>query len=218
MTWRGAGIGCYRYGSRVLWTVDDDLAGSRADRFADRVGFYFRCGEPSLLVDLRQAGLIDSAGAAALARLCAAHPGLRVIGRPAAWEDCPVAVRRRLLGLGAATDLETALAAGPAAGEMPERRRNPRIPLQLPVELFFEGGSAAASLQDISRGGVRLRLCDGAASALCDGGAFDLLGLAEDPLGREFFGAAPVPVRAASVGVPVGAAVGARFTDSPPPV
>lgn len=218
MTWRGAGIGSYRYGSRVLWTVDDDLAGSRADRFADRVEFYFRSGGPSLLVDLRQAGLIDSSGSAALTRLCAAHPGLRVVGRPAGWEDCPLEVRRRLLGLAAATDLESALAAAPAAGDVPERRRNQRIPLQLPVEVFFAGGSAAAALQDISRGGVRLRTSGRAAAALCDGGTFDILGVTEDPLGREFFGAAPVPVRAVSVCAPAGAAIGARFTDCPPPV
>lgn len=218
MTWRGAGIGCFRYGSRVLWTVEDDLAGSRADRFADRVDLYFRAGESSLLLDLRQVGQIDSAGAAVLARLCSAHSGLLLIGRPAALEDCPVEVRRRLLALIDAADLATVLSAGPATGAVPERRRSPRIPLQLPVELFFAGGSAAASLEDISRGGVRLRTCGVAATALHEGGTFDILGLAGDPLGREFCGAASVKVRAANVRGSVDATVGACFTDSPPPV
>ena len=218
MTWRGAGIGSYRYGSRVLWTVDGDLAGRRAARFAGRVELFFRTGETSLLVDLRRAGHIDSAGAAALGRLCASHPGLRVIGRPPAWEDFPLAIRSLLLELPATPDIESALAPRLPAGDSPERRRHPRIPLQLPVELFFAGGCAPAALQDISRGGVRLRVPGVWSSALGDGGAFDILGLAEDPLGREFVGAAPLPVRAAVVCCPPGPVVGARFSDSPPPI
>jgi hypothetical protein len=202
----------------VLWTVDGDLAGSRADRFAGRVELFFQAGETLLLVDLRQVGMIDSAGAAALGRLYAAHPGLLLLGRPPAWEDFPVGVRLLLHRVVAAADLESVLAAGPTTGTAPERRRCPRIPLQLPVELFLAGGSAAAALQDISRGGVRLRICGLPAAALHDDEAFDILGLAEDPLGREIVGAAPVTVRAASVRGSVDATVGARFTDSPPPV
>lgn len=217
MTWRGAGIGCYRYGACALWTVSGDLAGSRAARFACRVELFFRTGETSLLVDVRQAGLIDSAGAAALARLCAANPGLRVVGRPAAWDDFPVAVRQLLLEVPATADLESALAPRPAVGKS-ERRCHPRIPLQLPVELLLAGECSPAALQNISRGGVRLFLCALPGAGLHDGQAFDILGLGEDPLGREFVGAAPVPVRAAGECGPVAATVGARFADSPPPV
>jgi hypothetical protein len=222
VTWRGSGIGSYRYGSCVLWTLENDLAGSGAGRFADRVDLFFRAGESSLLVDLRQAGLVDSLGAAALARCRGAHAGMRVVGRPPTWDDLPIAVRRTLLGLDAAPDLETALAASAsrAASATAERRRHPRIPLQLPVELFFDGKLAPAALSDISRGGVNLSLIPGSClAALQAGEGFDILGLAADPLGREItarFAAEPVPV--AAVRTATATALGARFTDSHPPV
>ena len=75
MTWRASGIGSYRYGTCALWTVDGDLAGSGARRFADRVQLFFRAGESSLLVDLRPARLVDDLGAAALARCRDTYPG-----------------------------------------------------------------------------------------------------------------------------------------------
>ncbi len=219
MTWRAAGVGSYRYGSCALWTVDGDLAGSGARRFAERVQLFFRAGETGLLVDLRQARLVDDIGAAALARCRDDHPGFRVIGYPATWIDLVPAVRRSLLGLAAFPDLEAGLA---AAAPWPERttgeqRRHPRIPLQLPVELFFAGKSAAASLRDVSRGGVRLSLVpERFLAALPEGGSFDILGLADDPLGREIAAAGPIPVALVRAADP--AALGARFFGSPPPV
>ena len=219
MTWRATGVGSYRYGSCALWTVDGDLAGSGARRFADRVRLFFRAGETCLLVDLRRAGLVDSLGAAALTRCRDDHPGFRVIGHPAAWIDLVPAVRRALLGLDAISDLEAGLAAAATRPERAtaEQRRHPRIPLQLPVELFFAGKSAAASLRDVSRGGVRLALVpEWFLGSLPDGGRFDLLGLAADPLGREIAAAGSSPVtlvRNASA-----AALGASFSGSPPPV
>jgi hypothetical protein len=224
VTWSGTGIGSYRYGSSVLWTLDSDLAGSGAGRFVDRVDLFFRAGELSLILDLRQAGLVDSLGAAALARCRDSHAGLRVVGRPPTWDDLPLAVRRTLLALNAAPDLETALAAAAArAASVPvlaERRRHPRIPLQLPVELFFAGRRAPAALSDISRGGVNLSLIPASClAALQAVDAFDILGLTEDPLAREItarFAAEPVPV--AAVRAAAAAALGARFADSHPPV
>jgi hypothetical protein len=222
VTWSGTGIGSYRYGTSALWTVDSDLAGSGAGRFADRVDLFFRAGETSLIVDLRQAGLVDSLGAAALARCRNAHAAMRVVGRPPTWDDLPFPVRRALLALDAAPDLETALASFSTrtAPSITERRHHPRIPLQLPVELFFAGKRASAALSDISRGGVNLSLIPGGwLAALQSGEGFDILGLEADPLAREItarFVAEPVPlvaVRAAAA-----SALGARFSDSPPPV
>ena len=222
MTWSGTGIGSYRYGTCALWTLDSDLSGSGAGRFADRVDLFFRAGETSLIVDLRQTGLVDSLGAAALARCRDTHAGVRVVGRPPTWGDLPLAVRRTLLALDAAPDLETALTSFSTRAALApvERRRHPRIPLQLPVELFFAGKRAPAALSDISRGGVNLGLIPGGClAALQAGEGFDILGLAEDPLAREMtvrFAAEPVPV--VSVRAAASAAIGARFTDSPPPV
>lgn len=219
MTWRATGVNSYRYGSCALWTLDGDLAGSGARRFSDRVQLFFRAGETRLLVDLRQARLVDNVGAAALCRCRDTHPGFRVIGHPAAWIDLVPAVRRTLLGLDAFPDLEAGLAAvspRPALATE-EQRRHPRIPLQLPVELFFAGKRAAASLRDISRGGVHLALVpEWCLAALWEGKSFGLLGLAEDPLGREIAAAGPVPV--ALVRAARAATLGARFCGSPPPV
>jgi hypothetical protein len=219
VTWRTTGVGSYRYGSCALWTVDGDLAGSGARRFADRVQLFFRAGEPRLLVDLRQAGLVDDLGAAALTSCRDTYPGFRVIGHPATWIDLVPAVRRSLSGLDAIPDLETALGAAAPRPERTagEKRRYRRIPLQLPVELFFAGRRASASLRDVSRGGVHLSLVpEWFLASLTEGESFDLLGLDEDPLGREIAAAGPVPValvRAASA-----AALAARFFGSPPPV
>ena len=219
MTWRAAGVGSYRYGSCALWTVDGDLAGSGARRFADRVQLFFRAGETRLLVDLRQAGIVDDVGAAALARCRDNHPGFRVVGHPATWIDLVPAVRRSLLGLDAIPDLETGLAAAaPRPGRTTgEQRRHPRIPLQLPVELYFAGKRASAALRDVSRGGVHLSLVpEWFLASLPAGGSFDLLGLEEDPLGREIAAVGPIPV--ALVRTANAAALGARFLGNPPPV
>jgi hypothetical protein len=142
-----------------------------------------------------------------------------VVGHPATWIDLVPAVRRSLLGLAAIPDIEAGLA---AAATRPvrtsgEQRRHPRIPLQLPVELFSAGNRAAAALRDVGRGGVRLSLVPAwFLAALPEEGRFYLLGLAEDPLGREIAAAGPIPValvRAANTATP-----GARFSGSPPPV
>ena len=219
MTWRDTGVGSYRYGSCALWTVDGDLAGSAARRFADRAQLFFRGGETCLLVDLRRARLVDDLGAAALARCSDNYPGFRVIGHPATWIDLVPAVRRSLLGLAAIPDLEAGLTAAAPRPEWTtgEQRRHPRIPLQLPVELFFAGKRASASLRDVSRGGVHLSLVpEWFLASLPDGESFDLLGLEEDPLGREIAAAGPIPV--ALVRATNAAALGARFFGSPPPV
>jgi len=198
MTWRTTGVGSYCYGSSALWTVNGDLAGSGARRFAERVQLFFRAGEASLLVDLTQARLVDDLGAAALTHCRNDYPGFRVIGYPATWIDLVPAVRRSLLQLAALPDLEAGLVAAAPRSEptIGEQRRHPRIPLQLPVELFFAGKSAAASLPEGER--------------------FDLHGLAEDPLGREIAAAGPTPV--ALVRSANAATLGARFFGPPPPV
>jgi len=219
VTWRATGVGSYRYGSCALWTVDGDLAGSGARRFADRVQLFFRAGETGLLVDLRQARLVDDVGAAALTRCRDGYPGFRVIGHPASWIDLVPAVRRSLLGLDALPGLEAGLA---AVAPRPARttgvqRRHPRFPLQLPVELFFAGKRASASLRDVSRGGAHLSLVpEWFLASLMEGECFDLLGLEEDPLGREIAAAGPVPV--ALVRAANATALAVRFFGSPPPV
>jgi hypothetical protein len=162
---------------------------------------------------------VDDLGAAALARCRDTYPGFRVIGHPATWIDLVPAVRRSLLGLDAIPDLEAALAAAAPRPERTagEKRRFPRIPLQLPVELFCAGKRASASLRDVSRGGVHLSLVpEWFLASLMEGESFDLLGLEEDPLGREIAAAGPVPV--ALVRAATGAALAARFCGNPPPV
>jgi hypothetical protein len=199
--------------------VDGDLVGSGARQFVNRVQMFFRAGETSLLVDLRQARLIDEVGAAALARCRDNHPGFRVIGHPATWIDLVPAVRRRLLALDATPDLEAGLtdAAPPDGRATGEQRRHPRIPLQLPVELFYAGTRASASILDLSRGGVGLSLVpEWFLSSLPAGKSFELFGLEEDPLGREIAAAGPIPV--SLVRASQTAALGARFCGSPPPV
>jgi hypothetical protein len=220
----GGDIGRCRYGLNALWTLRGDLAGSLARRFAERVGLFFRGESASLLVDLRGAGMIDSAGASRLEELHGRHAGFLVVGRPASWTDLPLGVRRTLSALRPAPDLETALAAlaAPATGRA-ERRSHPRIPLQFPVEVLCAGRLAPASLRDISRGGLHLELLPegwlGEARKAGAATTLGIVGLDADPLARELtarFGRGPVlavPVRALPGGV-----LGARFTGSPTPV
>ena len=220
MTWGGTGICRHRYGSCELWTLDDDLAGSGARRFADLVDLFFRSGDTSLVVDVRLVGLVDSIGADALTRCRDAHPGLRVVGRPASWDSLTVAVRRSLMGLGPQRDLESAFAAALRSPAADEQRRHPRIPLQLPVDLLVGGRRTTAALLDISRGGVHLsHVHEQCLAALQAGGGFSILGLAANPLGRELTGVCGVePVPAAPVRAAAPADFGASFFGSPPPV
>jgi hypothetical protein len=220
VTWRCTGIGRYRYGSCALWTLHDDLAGGVARHFADQVDLFFGSGETALAVDLRRVGLVDSLGAAALTLCHDTHPGLRLVGRPAGWHDLTAPVRRSLLGLDALPDLEAALGSAPIPPPTAEQRRHPRFLLQLPVELLAGGKRAPAALRDISRGGVRLaQVHERCHAALRAGGSFGILGLMEDPLGREIAGgftAEPVP--AAPVRAAAAAGFGASFFAPPPPV
>ena len=144
-----------------------------------------------------------------------------MVGRPRSFDDFPRAVRRTLLGLGAAPDLETALGA-PAAGRdhAAERRSSPRIGLRLPVALCARGRTAPATLRDISRGGMQLSLVP--EGWFADDGAdrgFGILGVTDDPLGRELFvrGGA-LPLAAFALRAPGDGTVAARFADGPPPV
>ena len=222
MTWRTAGIESCRYGSSALWILHQGLSGSEARRFAERMDLFFRAGETSLVLDLRQAGLIDTAGADVLMRGRGAHPGLRTVGQPRSWPDLPAAVRGALAGLEPAPDLETALLdlAPPARSAGDERRRHPRIGVRLPVSIFSSGRTDPAELRDISRSGVGLALLPGGWMEGDDlERAFSIFGIAADPLGRELctgFGSGPVS--AVAVRTQAADALGARFTDSPPPV
>lgn len=222
--WKVAGIGRFRYGSSALWTVHGDLTGSSARRFAGTVDLFFRSGETSLLVDLREASLVDSAGATALARCRGAYPGFQVVGRPAIWIDLPPVVRRTLVKLEPEPDLETALTAAtaPDRSDWPQQRRHARIPLQLPVELFRAGRMTTASLRDIGRGGVGLALLpkDWLQALLEDGAepTFGILGIEADPLGREIIARLPPgPVSVVPVYEFAGSGLGARYSDNPPP-
>ena len=224
-SWCGDWVGRCRYGPHALWTIRGDLAGSLARRFADRVGLFFRSEAAALLVDLRAAGMIDSAGAARLRGLRERHPGFAVVGRPASWVDLPLGVRRTLSALHPAPDLETALASlgTTPEGGYAEKRSHPRIPLQIPVEVLCAGRLAPASLRDISRGGLHLELLPegwlGEARKAGAATTLGIVGLDADPLAREItarFGRGPVlavPVRALPGGV-----LGARFAGSPTPV
>lgn len=214
-----------RYGASALWSFRGDLVGGTARWLEECVALFFRSEAAPLLLDIRDAGLIDSAGAAALDACNGSHAAFRLVGPPASWLDLPVTVRVALRGLRSEPDLETALAASATSTRegAAEQRRHPRIPLQLPVEVFCAGRTAQASLRDISRGGLRLSsLPEGWIGDLRRAGvktAFDILGIADDPLGREltagFGGGAmtAVPVCAQPGGV-----IGARFPDARPPV
>jgi len=225
VSWTGDNVGRCRYGSSALWTLRGDLTGSLARSFAERVALFFRSEASALLVDLRGAGLIDSAGASRLNGLRERHPGFRIVGRPATWADLPLIVRRAILALQPAPDLETALAAGAAPPEQryAEMRSYPRIPLQVPVEVLCAGRVAPASLRNISRGGLCLgHLPEGWLGEARKAGAattLGILGLAADPLAREMtarFGRGPV--MAVPVSALPGGVLGARFTGSPAPV
>jgi hypothetical protein len=224
VTWGTAGITRCRYGSSSLWVLHHELAGSGARRFAERVDLFFRAGEASLVLDLREAGLIDSAGADALTRGHEAHPGFRTVGRPRSWPDLPLGVRGALASLDPAPDLATALLglAPLTRGTGDERRHHPRIGMHLPVAVLSAGRTAPAELRDISRSGVSLALLpegwlelEGDSPEM----ALDIFGITADPLGRELcalFGTDPVAalaVRTAAAGE-----LGARFTESSPPV
>ena len=220
-----AGIGSFRYGASTVWSVEGDLAGSRARRFAAKVALFFRREATALLVDLRGAGLIDSAGAAALSAWRPSALPFGVVGRPACWADLPAPVRFSVEALAPAPDLETALApaASLARRDGDEQRRHPRIPLQIPVEVVCAGSWAQGALRDISRGGVRLAdLPEGWLGGLRRSGAamrLDLLGLDVDPLARELTaGLCRRPLAAVPVCALPGGILGARFTDSRPPV
>jgi hypothetical protein len=213
----------HRYGATELWSVADDVAGSAARRLGDRVDLFFRDGDGGLLLDLRGARRVDSAGARAIARCRRDHPGFRTVGRPASWADLPLGVRVRLQELDPAQDLEGVL--GPAAARtgLGEHRRHARIPLQLPVEIALAGATTLVALRDVSRGGVRLGLvpADWVEEIRRAGPAFSLgiLGLDADPLARELAGAhAPGPVPAVPVHLRADGAVGARFPEAGPPV
>ena len=219
MTWRSAEIESCRYGSSALWILRDELAGSGARRLAKRADLFFRSGETSLLLDLRQTGPIDSAGAGVLRACREAHSGFHTVGRPRSWAELPVGVRRTLLMLDPAPDIETALAP-PRDAVADERRRHPRIGLQLPVELFTGGRAIQVTLKDLSRGGALLAMVpDDWFDGEVAGRTFGIFGLAEDPFGREICaGRSSVVMSAVAVRAPAAGQIGARFTDSPPPI
>lgn len=224
LSWTAAGIGRCRYGSTALWSLSGDLVGGFARRFAQQVALFFRSEAAPLLADLRGVDLVDSAGAEALAGCAAEHAGFVTIGRPAAWGELPLTVRRALDGLPSQPDIETVLAAEhPVAAGFERRRRYPRLPLQIPVEVLCAGRSAQGALRDISRGGLGLaHLPEGWLGELRRAGnatVLGILGLDADPLCRELtsgFPPGPIPV------VPVcalpGGILGARFSASRPPV
>ncbi|HWR97179.1 MAG TPA: PilZ domain-containing protein [Candidatus Methanoperedens sp.] len=224
-SWAGEEIGRCRYGSTALWTLRGNLAGSQARRFAQRADLFFRGESAALVVDLRGAGMIDSAGASRLLGLRERHPGFAVVGRPSSWVDLPYPVRRAVSALRPAPDLQTALSAftAPPNQGYAEKRMHMRIPLQIPVEVLCAGRLAPASLRDISRGGLHLALLPegwlGEARKTGAATTLGIVGLETDPLARELtarFGRGPVlamPVRALPGGV-----LGVRFTGSPTPV
>lgn len=219
------GMGRCRYGANALWTLHGDVSGSYARRFAQRVDLFFRAESANLLVDLRGAEMIDSVGASALAGLRGRHAGFSVVGRPSSWVDLPPVVREVLRGLRPSPDLETALAAvspRPSA-EYREKRRHPRIPLQLPVEVYCAGSIAPASVRELSRGGLRLALLPegwlGGLRKTANTTTLSIFGLEADPLGREIAaGSDAGPVTAIPVSALPGGILGARFAEAHPPV
>jgi hypothetical protein len=214
----------YRYGAASLWAIRGHLCGSAARRIEQLVDLFFRGDAGDLIIDLREAGFIDSAGARALTRCRGEHPDVRLVGFPPAWDDLSLDVRVALLRLDPAHDLaEALLRSFDVPRGTPELRRHARIPVQIPVELCCAGNSAMVSLSDISRGGVRfagvpegllpaLRLADPLVPC-------EILGLEADPLGSELTGR---DGQRAVAAIPVhffpGAGLGARFLESHPPV
>lgn len=213
----------YRYGSASLWSIRGHLCGSGARRVEQLVDLHFHGGAGDLIIDLREAGCVDSAGARALSRCRGEHPDVRLVGFPRSWDDLSLDVRVALLQLDPAPDLSTALLQGfDAPRGAAEQRRHARIPVQIPVELCCGGNSAMVALRDISSGGARfegvpdallpaLRLVD--PSVPCE-----ILGLDADPLGSEITRRGRLAVAAVPVHFFPGAGLGARFLESHPPV
>jgi hypothetical protein len=183
------------YGSNMLWILHGDLAGSWARRLSDRIGLHITEEKGGLMLDLRDTGFIDSEGASALARSRQRHPGLAVIGRPKDFGDMPLSIREALRSLQPFEGIESAYTEVnnfQALSQDEEKRRLPRIPTQIPVELFIGSSSGMAMVRDINSSGVRLSQvpADLAKEAwIANGdGRLEISGMAADPLGREIAG------------------------------
>jgi len=218
-----------RYGGTSVWVARGALGGSEAHRLADRVRLHFRAEQAPLVLDVRGLDQVDDCGLRALARCREEHPGFRVIGRPLGWPTLPLGLRLGLDGISAgpdlATTLERAAARRSAAAARPagvQQRRHPRVPVGIPVEIILGGRTAPATLEELSRGGLRLgRLTESCAAALAaePHPRFEVVGLDADPFAREVLGpAASGPVAAVPVYLLAAARVGARFAESRPPL
>jgi hypothetical protein len=182
----------YRYGTTTLWVLEGDLVGTQAKRLQSRVDMFFQDRERLLILDLREAGFIDSLGAAVLQGCSHRYTSFFLLGRPESFEDFPLGVRRTVLTLCPSDSLRSLLGAAAQLAEssaQEEKRRWPRLPAQFMVDLVLVNRLAAAVLTDISPGGGRLeRIAQESLSEIQRdpaGQSFELIGLEQDPLGRE---------------------------------
>jgi hypothetical protein len=215
----------HRYGDTRLWVLERNLGGSRAGRLLEQMDQHFEQVSGHLLLDLRGASFIDSAGAEALERAALRHPGLAVVGFPREYENLPRRTRASLRILRPAGTLEKAFASlnDKTQDSTPwrNRRRYCRIPAAIPVEIIFGTRTAASTIHDVSLGGGRLgRLPSSWIREIrrgVDTPDMIIAGMDHDPLGREIshrfetnlLSSHPVHL------LPEGAGLGIRFSDPP---
>lgn len=215
----------HRYGDTRLWVLERNLGGSRAGRLLEQLDQHFEQVSEHLLLDLRGASFIDSAGAEALERAALRHPGLAVVGFPRDYDNLPRRTRASLKILRPADTLEKAFSSlnGKTQDSTPwrNRRRYCRIPATIPVEIIFGTRTAASTIHDVSLGGGRLgRLPASWIREIREGADTPdmiIAGMDHDPLGREIshrfetslLSSHPVHL------LPEGAGLGIRFSEPP---
>jgi hypothetical protein len=187
---------CFSYGDSDLWILRRNLEGTSAIRVLRKIELHFREGGGRLLIDLRRISLVDSAGAEVLGISFLLHPDIFTIGRPVDFDNLPLPVRSTLSLIRPAGSLEEAISARrtipPPPGPVGKRRRHHRIATQIPVEVFLDKMSTAATIHDISLGGGLIGRLPHSwlrrLSAVGENPNLVIAGIDLDPLGREIAG------------------------------
>ena len=183
-----------RYGDTSLWTLRRNLGGTRARRLFEKVELHFSEERRPLVLDLREAGFVDSRGADLLERARRRHASLAVVGLPKDYVNLPLPIRETLSTLRPAGGIEEALSHLEAPPHVSRRwdtrRQHARFKVMIPVEISLGTLSTAATLRDLSLGGSRIGLLPShwirELEASWDAAPqIAISGLQEDPLGRE---------------------------------
>ncbi len=183
-----------RYGDASLWTLRRNLGGTRARLLYEKLELYFSEERRPLILDLREAGFVDSRGADLLERARRRHPSFAVVGLPRDYETLPLPIRVTLSALLPAGEIGEALATlqkpSRLSARWDTRRQHNRFTVMMPVEITVGTLSTAATLRDLSLGGTRigrissrwvreLRAHEDSTPQIT------ISGLQEDPLGKE---------------------------------